>query len=555
MSRDSINLFKKRFLEYNRVRYVEEDNWRIALESLTVDDINVLEYVPDPESKYRTVLTEVQSDKFSLTGLDQKYTKAYFGTDTVSMLSDRFIYPDLVSVLNLNILGMFFYENKEEPEFPHVVIATNFLREWSEGLPFINEVLEAINTYTKYDIKMIECTFSKNEEDSSGTREVIDVDLDNHTIWGSIKVGQIPAAYPLGTYPYEYLGKFSEFHLIEKNKLLELSNIPDSPLDEQSRLETPFVWLKFRYYGKIVYIPKYPILSGVSWNTLNDRGLVGGKTIITGLDGNEYRLRLVLVNDEENEWDNLIKRCVDGSEMMEWEAFNYSNEMQYSGAQGSTAVLTEGIDSTQQNYLVGGAGMVDLITPIAKGTTQVSNRLVSWLPVLELRGCDPIDADSVHPHWVDLKDPIPDQYDVEYELPPDMTFAIRLKKVEYEGKNLATISVEAESPSDTAIVYPTKVSVLSEIEEPDLEPVSVSAISIVYPLRVSEAALDEGVLDMSVSAVQDAYFISVDTLKEVPIGISEAVIDLPSETDATIKRTRISYLSEPTKTISEPYIK
>lgn len=570
MSRDSINLFKKRFLDYNRVRYADDDNWRIALESLKVDDIRVLKYMPDPESKFRTVLTEVQSDKFNLSGLDQKYTKAYFATDIISMISDKTVYPDLISVLNLNIIGVFLYQNSEEPEFPHVVVTTNFIRRWNDGLEFIKEVLTTINDYTHYEIYQHECTFSKNEEDSSGDREVIDVDIGNHTIWGNIKVAQIPAAYPLGTYPYEYLGKFNEFHLIDKESLLNLADLPDSVMDINHRPKTPMIWLKFRYYGKIFYVPKYPILTDVSWDLLNSKGMCGGKRIITCLDGNQYRLRLLCISDKENEneWENLIHRCIDTSPNMEWEAFKYTTEMQYSYSDGTirhySSVLTEGYDSTEQLYLVGGEGNFKRKDKVSSGNKSVAGGssdgfpiLVhgGWLPVLELRSVDPIQADTVHPHWIDLKDPVPEMNYADVEPNPDMVFAIRVNSVKSLNNSNVDIEVSYQDDVSVDIITVTNVTLLSDVPEPEIsaEVFGEDSTQIITINKLSQPALDEGVLNISVDVSTDAFLID-----NIRAGETSTVTPgygwIPDDNETSANFVSVVRVANPKALITSPYI-
>lgn len=569
MSRDSINLFKKRFLDYNRVRYADDDNWRIALESLKVDDIRVLKYMPDPESKFRTVLTEVQSDKFNLSGLDQKYTKAYFATDIISMISDKTVYPDLISVLNLNIMGVFLYQNSEEPEFPHVVVTTNFIRRWNDGLEFIKEVLTTINDYTHYEIYQHECTFSKNEEDSSGDREVIDVDIGNHTIWGNIKVAQIPAAYPLGTYPYEYLGKFNEFHLIDKESLLNLADLPDSVMDINHRPKTPMIWLKFRYYGKIFYVPKYPILTNVSWNQLNERGMCSGKTIIRAMDGNEYRLRLLCISDadNENEWDNLIKRCVADSGMTEWEAFNYKNEMQYGYKAGITyyysGVLTEGVTADEQRYIVGGRALVNEKSPVSPTAKQTAKTIDSytnityagWLPVLELRGVDPIQADTVHPHWVDLKDPVPEMNYADVEPNPDMVFAIRVNSIKSLNNGNVDIEVSYQDDVSVDIITVTNVTLLSEVPEPEIsaQVFGEDSTQIITINKLSQPALDEGILNISIDVSADAFLIDNIRAGETST-VSPGYGWIPDDNETSANFVSVIRVANPKALITSPYI-
>ena len=51
-------------------------------------------------------------------------------------------------------------------------------------------------------------------------------------------------------------------------------------------------WLKFIYKGKVLYVPKKPIRSELSWNDLQQKGAVTGTTIVT-IKGRQYKVRLM----------------------------------------------------------------------------------------------------------------------------------------------------------------------------------------------------------------------------------------------------------------------
>lgn len=416
MERDSVNLFKQRVLDYNRVRYADDVNWSIAFNSLNVDDIKVLEYVPDPENPAIFVVTKIASDKFSLNGIDQKYTKATFDSDVISKPSDTTVYPDLLTISNLAMTGMFYYESEGPESYPLVAITGGLLYSEEDGVLLLQEIVKQINQNTYYDIKLSDCTITK--DNSIPEVEMYDVLINGNIIFGLIKFMKIDVIYPMGTYPYEYLGKFGEHYLVEKDTLLATANIFDGEFD-QYRPDTALVWLKFRYFGKIVYIPKMPILSDVSWDILNQAKMTMGQTVIMGNDGNEYRLRLLNVDPEygEDEFKNLLYRCVRENTMGEqWEVFDYSTEMTYGYPNSrSVAPVTEGVDIISQRYFAGVNRLEteELILPVTTNQTYVlsTDRKLgnhgAWLPVLELRGVDPINTNTARAEWADIVPVVP----------------------------------------------------------------------------------------------------------------------------------------------------
>lgn len=63
-------------------------------------------------------------------------------------------------------------------------------------------------------------------------------------------------------------------------------------------------WLKFASASKVLYIPKKPIRRNMSWNNLNNLGLVFGTTEVT-IGSHQYKVRLMTGNSGR-EWDDLF---------------------------------------------------------------------------------------------------------------------------------------------------------------------------------------------------------------------------------------------------------
>lgn len=500
MERDSVNLFKQRVLDYNRVRYADDVNWSIAFNSLNVDDINVLEYVPDPEDETISVVTKIASDKFSLNGIDQKYTKVPFRNEVVSKSSDLTIYPDIVTIANLATTGMFYYTNPEDETAPSVALTGVLLYNEDDGFLLLQEIVDQINTNTHYDIKLSECVITRNN--SYPELEVYDVKINGNIIYGWIQFIKIGAIYPVGTYPYEYLGKFGENYLVDKETLLTTANIFDGEFD-QYRPDTALVWLKFRYFGKIVFIPKMPILSDVSWDTLNQAKMTMGQTIIMGNDGNEYRMRLLNVDHDygDDEFTNLLYRCVRENTLGEqWEVFDYSTEMTYGSPHSHSATpVTEGVDLISQRYFAGVNRLEteDLILPATTDQTYVlsANRQWgnhgAWLPVLELRGIDPIDPNTVRAVWLDIVPVIPNTPHFTSLPNPKDVFPIKLLGVIVDSEIVEPdISLEGvTTPGEIKPLVFVSRKMITSIYEPELIMEDGSSGNTIEPIALGGVTL------------------------------------------------------------------
>lgn len=71
------------------------------------------------------------------------------------------------------------------------------------------------------------------------------------------------------------------------------SLINECKLNNVATMQTRYPnWMKFFIDGKIIAIAQTPIASNVSWDELNERGLVYGEKIIT-ISGKKYKVRLL----------------------------------------------------------------------------------------------------------------------------------------------------------------------------------------------------------------------------------------------------------------------
>ncbi len=206
----------------------------------------------------------------------------------------------------------------------------------------------------------------------------------------------------LGPGPTEVLGKIGDdlyFGPVDAthgfpsgSRISELAGVSQGTL----QFDTNLVWLKFFIDGKVLFIARNNIRSSVSWNTLNNNGLVyGTKTIVH--DGETFKVRLLngaesdpsdtpyeyyATRPDPTEWGRTLRRVADVSIKGTSEWSNYlAADLNFHGGVNGASWCQE----TQKNYsteaLIRGLPGNDVIYR-TKSDTMYRN----WRPVLEWIG-------------------------------------------------------------------------------------------------------------------------------------------------------------------------
>lgn len=137
-------------------------------------------------------------------------------------------------------------------------------------------------------------------------------------------------------------------------------------------------WLKFAFKGKILYIAKHPLVNFISWQALNNAGVVDGTRTVR-IDGRLFKVRLITgVNDGTGEWNNLIYR-VHASDPTATYWARFSNADLYVGVgDGRTTWCQEMVSN---RYVYRGYGS---LTDYQTGLIGSATATTGWRPVLEL---------------------------------------------------------------------------------------------------------------------------------------------------------------------------
>lgn len=132
-------------------------------------------------------------------------------------------------------------------------------------------------------------------------------------------------------YPSNFLGEVNGYNLITFRELREAMGLTDGKPGEDVG-----VWLEFDMDGRKTYVSKGFVTTAISWNNLNEKGLVFGDRILW-IDGEGYVIRLIKgantdpttvargyyqTQVRQSEWDALFLGLVRDSEYIPSELVN-----------------------------------------------------------------------------------------------------------------------------------------------------------------------------------------------------------------------------------------
>lgn len=136
-------------------------------------------------------------------------------------------------------------------------------------------------------------------------------------------------------------------------------------------------WMGFTHKGNVLYIPQKPIRNNVSWNQLNDAGLIFGKTV--SINGVSYTARVF--SETENEWLDLMRRVSSGGiSSGRWASYSDAVLVLSGDLPGQNSMTQQHSGTT---YLGRGSQGVNFSENLSKaGATTFRG----WRPVLQLIG-------------------------------------------------------------------------------------------------------------------------------------------------------------------------
>lgn len=191
-----------------------------------------------------------------------------------------------------------------------------------------------------------------------------------------------------GTDMYGYYGKYQG--IITPNELISMTGITQGGTknDGYNNPNEDITWLKFSHNYKTLFVADRTIHASVSWDHLNERGLVFGKVV--DIDGQKYLLRLlqganvnpasVSGGEESNdEWESLIVKFVPSQEDSNWGVIASAN----GGSGGANTLCQETLSSDIDSCVSRGGltNVTDFETTIEKSSNTFGR---GYRPVLEV---------------------------------------------------------------------------------------------------------------------------------------------------------------------------
>ena len=374
--KESLELFLRRFKEYNTVRFANDPATVKRINELTLADIQFSAITADPQNSPDGRVGNFTSPTRRIEGIDQRWHRVPIADrEIVNVIHDP-VYPALTDLVTLNKQGL--YHRLDNTTVRLVAILSARAVEKPGNLTVI--LKKMLDENTNYIIKTADIV------DITETPTGYTVKISNDTIIGEIDVLIQDQNRLTGNRLLGYYGEFTSTDLISGETIAEMVGLNTAG----GVLNPDPGWLKFSVEGKQVYVAKRPIRNQVPYNSIEGLGLAKGSYLIE-INGDQYRLRLLSGQGTGNEWDKLMYRVhKDDPTGTYWERF--SNEDLVVGTDSSGKELdgsyTWTNDETGANTAVYRGNVTLRGTGVESKSTV--DKMWSWRPVLELVGVEDV---------------------------------------------------------------------------------------------------------------------------------------------------------------------
>ena len=379
-------LFLDRFLAYNRLRYRDNPDALNRLDQLQFEDM-IFDGIAVDDSKpgeLRRRVANFHSDAQKMEGIDQRWTCASLVHNKVipqGNYTNSTPYASLDEFKQINAQGVYKYIDENDTTVLGVVLSTQSLT--TENIAV--ELMTLLNDAANYQLLLSELQIAPEDYNKFPMHFTYMGD----TVMGKITVIRQQAEKPSkGNELLGYFGEFPSDYVVSSGVLAEMVGIPDKLIAGQDTVP----WLKFSYFGKVLYIAKQSVCNLISWNTLNAAGLATGSRIID-INGKRYKVRMIrgVASEDGNEWNDLIYRVhyQDPTETF-WERFTDA-ELGLGGLSagnyrlGSFVYTQNAFDASNAVYRGGGLDGAS-ITKTSSISNTSATKDYGWRPVLEYIG-------------------------------------------------------------------------------------------------------------------------------------------------------------------------
>lgn len=391
MAQNPMQLLLDKFIATNQVVYQDRPSAVQRLGEVTVDNMQVVTIDVDQNDETKRI-AQLSSVSLMIDAIDQQWQCATLLGPVVLNYTVGDIIPSLTDVTNINAQGIYKYQDGADVKVAQIVL-TNFTD--YDGV--LNSALSQLEEYTNYTITSDNVTLVETIDEGWVIKIVSDY------ISGQMVLTRFDESKIIkGNWALGYLGQVSGANLIKTGSLASLVG-----LGTTNTITPDSVWLKFSYYGSIVYIAKKTVVNEVSYNNLNTAGVIAGTRIVT-IGSTRFYIRspLGLGGLGSNEWEDLIYRVhVDDPTLTHWEVF--TNEDMNIGLDGSgnpitgDQTITSDSGSVNGYYTRGATGLTSKDAISAGGV----NNFIAWRPVLVLIGVKNIA--SLNIKNLELNKPVP----------------------------------------------------------------------------------------------------------------------------------------------------
>lgn len=370
MGPNAMQLLLDKFIAINKVTYQDRPSAVERLDQVTVDNIEVvsIDIVPENENKR---IARLESQSLMIDAVDQEWECAtLLGPVVLNFTVDDTI-EDLDTLLNLNVKGVYKYNDGENVKVAQIVL-TNFV----DYTGVLNAALDQLEDISNYRISVDDVSLV----DTTANGWVVKINS-NYLSGEMLLVRFDESKIIKGNWALGYLGQVLGKDLITTGSLASLVGLGTS------RTITPdSVWLKFSYYGQIMYIAQKTVVNQISYNNLITAGLINRTKLATiGKDRYYVGTPRGLGDLGSNEWEDLIYRVHrDDPTNTHWEVFTNAN-MNIGLDDNDNPIIGDQTIISDTDGLYYSRGATALTSKELIGAGGVNN-YIAWRPLLILIG-------------------------------------------------------------------------------------------------------------------------------------------------------------------------
>lgn len=370
MGLDSKQLLLDKFIATNQDVYKDRPSAVERLGEVTVDNTQVTTIHVDPDDETKRI-ARLSSVDLAIEAIDQSWECATLLGPVVINFTVQDTIADLATLLAINAKGIYRYNDGGTTKVAQIV-QTNF----TDYQGVLNEAVNQLSIASNYTLTTDNISLVSVDPNGWLVKIVSDY------ISGEMLLIRFDESKIIkGNWALGYLGQVTGSEIITTGSLASLVG-----LGTANTITPDGIWLKFSYFGSIIYIAQKTVVNNLSYVNLLNAGVINNSKIATiGKDRFYIGTPRGIGGLSLNEWEDLIYRVHrDDPTNTHWEVFSNTDMNIGLGTDGNALVGNQTIVSdTDGTYHTRGAtGLVSSNT-IDRDTRNTST---AWRPTLTLIG-------------------------------------------------------------------------------------------------------------------------------------------------------------------------